>query len=199
MAFLTTRVLSNRPLPTGQSLSYFTQLKLTFASGGSIVKKVDSCTHLIATEEQYNKRGTRVRDAIAANMPVLSYEWLVASLSSGDAVDTSTYLLDETTPRVSATQEDDSGYASPHPNGMRDSSKRSLNEADADEDTDGQDSKKPKTSTSGVHVPVDEHFRGSVGCKVYIDEDGVAYDAMLNQTDSKKNSNKFVSVNRTLS
>lgn len=60
-----------------------------------------------------------------------------------------------------------------------------------DADDDDQDQKKPRTSTSGVHIPIDEHYQAMVGCKVYVDENGVAYDTTLNQADTSKNQNKF--------
>jgi poly [ADP-ribose] polymerase 2/3/4 len=148
---------------------------------------------VVATEAQYSKRGARIRDAIADSLPIVTYDWLVASLNSDDIVDTTSYVLSDQQTGQSTPQLDDSGYASPQApvttDSLKSSSKRPVDDIDAD-DAD-QDQKKARTSTSGVNIPVDEHYQSAVGCKVYVDENGVAYDATLNQTDAEKNANKF--------
>ncbi|KLT38345.1 PARP-domain-containing protein [Cutaneotrichosporon oleaginosum] len=56
-------------------------------------------------------------------------------------------------------------------------------------DLDGQKAKK----TKGFNVPVDEYCH-LVNYKVYIDDDGMIYDANLNQTNAGNNNNKFYRV-----
>lgn len=54
---------------------------------------------------------------------------------------------------------------------------------------DGQKAKKKK----GFTVPVDEYCY-LTNCEVYIDDDGMIYDASLNQTNASNNNNKFYRI-----
>ncbi|GMK57423.1 hypothetical protein CspeluHIS016_0402570 [Cutaneotrichosporon spelunceum] len=56
-------------------------------------------------------------------------------------------------------------------------------------ESDGQKAKK----TKGFNVPIDEYCN-LVTYKVYIDDDGIIYDANLNQTNAGNNNNKFYRV-----
>lgn len=174
-------------------------------AGGKVVGKVEVgvTTHLVATPDQYQKKGARVNDAIKNSVPIVSYDWLVASLNSTDLVDVSSYLLHAATP-PSASNDPTSNHTS-KTNGKY--KKRGRSE---DENEDQQaDTKKVKaedkeqttdvpptngasnnTSRKTIVVPIDKHYPDQ-HCKVFQDEGGVYLDATLNQTESGKNANKF--------
>jgi poly [ADP-ribose] polymerase 2/3/4 len=74
----------------------FKELKANIKSaGGQFTAKVEpgTTTHFVATEEQFKKKGARVKDAIKNNLPILTYKWLVDSLGSLNVVDDSAYRL----------------------------------------------------------------------------------------------------------
>lgn len=165
------------------------------------MNKAVLCTHLVATEDQFQKHGARIRDAVTGSIPIVAYDWLVASLSSDKPVDATHYLLDfsgtdPTTTTKSTPQLDDSGYTSPYRRGTakdtKSTSKRSIDDVDDAEDDDGgrADTKKRRVSNNEINVPVDEQYMAT-GCAVFVDDNDVAYDATLNQADSGKNANKF--------
>ena len=51
-----------------------------------------------------------------------------------------------------------------------------------------------KAVSHDINVPLDEGFNGTG--KVYLDDDGIIYDASLNQTNIGGNNNKVTSVER---
>ena len=83
---------------------------------GKIVGRVARCTQLVATEAQYQKQGARVKEATAASVPIVSYDWLTVSLDSTDRVACEPYYVrqnssssspvNNTTIKQSASSED---------------------------------------------------------------------------------------------
>lgn len=174
-------------------------------AGGSVVTKIapGSCTYLVATGEQFQKKGARIKEAIKHDIPIVTYDWLATSLASVDAVDAADFLLH-------GTSADDV----PQTNDRSSRSKKRAREEDetdtsADvavkkmksEDDDEEVDVKPSDAINGTKfasksklvVPVDEHYPEQCS-KVYQDDTGVPYDATLNQTESGKNANKFYRV-----
>ena len=71
------------------------------------------------------------------------------------------------------------------------SGKRSV--ADDDNDEDEEEDAKPVMKSIVVKgkAPVDDKCGKAANCHVYVDGDGVVWDAMLNQTNIQNNNNKF--------
>lgn len=172
----------------------------------------DKNTHLVATEAQYNKQLVRIKDAIDADVVIVNYDWLVASLESEDPVDETSYIL-HASKSTKAPKPAVNGKA--HTNGSstpvsqanangnapaQGSRKRPL-EIDDEEDQEDVNPKKPKNaldtkSIFKAKIPVDEvYLNGMCGgtstCEVYVDDEGVPRDVTLNQTQAQKNANKF--------
>jgi len=198
------------------------QLKDDIANrGGTYVTKVEQCTHLIATADQYAKNLVRVHVAVQTpGVKIVSYDWLALSLSSNTSMDDEPYRLDTDTndDRAEAVA-DEPKQSVPK---SKKTAKRAREEDDeaaatavAEEDTkkSAAPPKKPKSSTApasskrnskrvkkdvpvvaksrSINIPVDEHCPGREGYQVYIDEDGVVFDVTLNQTNAGRNNNKF--------
>lgn len=131
------------------------------------------------------------------NIKVVSYDWLVKSLSSKKKVEESGYLLSD---GKSATTDS----ISPKQSKTSKSKKRKRADPSDDEQSDLADSvpqskKQPAQSGSAaksaaVKVPVDEGcpIRGTHA--VYQDNDGTVYDVTLNQTNAGNNNNKFYRI-----
>ncbi|KAI4195716.1 MAG: hypothetical protein LQ350_007040 [Teloschistes chrysophthalmus] len=51
-----------------------------------------------------------------------------------------------------------------------------------------------KAVSHDIDVPIDEGYNGAVSAKVYIDDEGIIYDASLNQTNISGNNNKFYRI-----
>ena len=174
----------------------FTQLEEEIEeAGGTVVTKIEAgTTHLVATIEQFQKSGARVKSAIQQNIQIVSYDWLVDSLESDGAVDEANYSLQQS---PTAT--------TPASNSVRKTNGKSKKRARDDDDDDKADVKKVKAeddkTTNGskpsskpkARVPVDEKYPEQQ-CRVYQDDDGVCLDARLNQTQSGQNANKFYKV-----
>ncbi|ETN40279.1 uncharacterized protein HMPREF1541_04555 [Cyphellophora europaea CBS 101466] len=163
--------------------------------GGLIVNDVSSSTILVATEAQYKRHGARVKAAVDRALPIVTFDWLAASLDSNAPVDCSPYHLHDssTSNGFHSTAAGDTSVSSI---GTPDayvnsgsSSKRSINSLDTDDDGSENLLKKSKTYQPTL-VPVDKEYP-TKKCKVYQDGDGVFFDATLNQVDRGKNSNKF--------
>lgn len=180
-------------------------------AGGSVVTKIapESCTHLVATGEQYHKKGARIKDAIKHNIPIVIYDWLAISLESNDVVDVADFLLQSRSSSPPASED----VAQTNGRSSR-SGKRARDEDDDQDGTDSVTTKKIKAEDehqkadvkadptkngtepaqkAKIQMPVDEHYPEE-RCKVYQDDEGVIYDATLNQTESGKNANKFYRV-----
>lgn len=128
---------------------------------------------------------------------IVSYDWLVKSVSSKKKVDESGFLLDDgnsVTADVSSAQ----------PSKTSKGKKRKRTESSDDDQSDIVDSvPQPKKQTgqsdssskkATPKIPVDEWcpLNGTHG--VYQDDDGVIYDVTLNQTNAGNNNNKFYRI-----
>jgi poly [ADP-ribose] polymerase len=179
--------------------------------GATLTKTVTaSTTHLITTDTDYEKLSAKVKQAKSHDVQIVKLQWLEDCLDQSKKLCEGDYSFD-------------SMPAAPTTNGKANGSrKRSAD--DADDDPQAQPSKKKTKPTNGstskpqqapkakseangdasdgqtniaksrdVQIPVDEHCP-LTHYRVYIDNDGVIYDAALNQTNSSDNNNKFYRV-----
>ncbi|KAI0543174.1 poly polymerase catalytic domain-containing protein [Xylaria digitata] len=174
--------------------------------GGVLAKSVSaSTTHLVTTETDYQKPSTKVKSAQANGIPIVTFEWLEQCFSQNLHLKEDTYgFTPQSQPQVD-------GSAKP-----RSSRKRQASPAAENDNGDSQqpqpkkgkadDGGKPKerepkiaegqiAKSFDIKIPVDEGaHRELVNYEVYIDDDGVIYDASLNQTNASNNNNKFYRV-----
>lgn len=165
--------------------------------GGSYVTKVNECTHIVLTEQQFNKASKKVEDAKnLSNIHIVSYDWLEKALASKTPVNESAYLLLDRSQNVAngtSNDVDDDTKAS-----TSKKRKRVKDEIDEDEDeemtrTTGNGKTMNVTKKLDMKIPLDSVLvrqRGS-GFTVHIGDDRTIYDVTLNQSDSGKNANKF--------
>lgn len=169
--------------------------------GGSIASKVSSETDiLIATEKDFEAKTTKVAAALSNNIPIVSLDWLDETETSNVKADETQYSLDTTNNSTTASAPTANGKkraasASNSPSSTQDASqskkRKTLQEKAKVEDVkvgDGQNAKSKK-----LQVPVDEYC-GASNYEVYIDDDGLIWDASLNQTNATANNNKFYKV-----
>lgn len=181
-----------------------TQLKTAIANcGGSYATKLDQCTHLVASPAQFEKKLKAIKEGLERpDLTIVDYDWLAESLKSPSPVTVDNYLLDQSSATPPAT------------NGTNHANSNGVADVDSDTDTQqkpnlkrkrGKDKAAPtnKSSTSVptqklptrakpvLKIPVDEHVPNGHTFTVYVDDDGLAWDATLNQSNSNANNNKF--------
>jgi poly [ADP-ribose] polymerase len=155
-------------------------------------------THLVATLAQYSKNGAKVKEAAKfPDIKIVDFKWLDKCLASKLAVSEDGHLLDP--------NQDDDGNASDTICAASTTTTSRKRQRPADDDEDDvnipapTDLKKSKVmqkdgqiaKSRSVNIPVDEHCPSKNKYKVYIDDDGMIFDATLNQTNSGNNNNKF--------
>ena len=163
--------------------------------GGVYASKIsDDVTHLVATPSQFSKNGAKVKDAMKyPSIKIVDFEWLNKSLSSDSSVDEGGYLLDP--------DQEEAGSGSDAVVTVSTSNRKRQrgNHEDEVELPAPADLKKSKVmqkdgqkaKSRSVNIPVDEHCPSGNKYKVYIDDNGMIFDATLNQTNSGLNNNKF--------
>ncbi|EXJ87633.1 hypothetical protein A1O3_04594 [Capronia epimyces CBS 606.96] len=178
--------------------------------GGQYISSVDLCNHLVATEDQFNRQLLRVTEALRnPNVTIVNYDWLAASLQSTKPVATDLYLLGTKGGGggdVDAESDADNPLT---PQKLKKPSKRPRQgdeEDDNDEDpvitkkakpsfpataTDEPRKDAPAPKLAKIHVPVDELCNNANQYRVYVDDNGIPYDATLSKSDSTVNNNKF--------
>ncbi|GAW12306.1 hypothetical protein ANO14919_016710 [Xylariales sp. No.14919] len=183
--------------------------------GGSLAKSVSaSTTHLVTTETDYQKPSAKVKSAQANGIPIVTFEWLE------DCFDQKTHLKEDdygfnsqSQPQVNGSTQSKSSRKRPAPQTTQNDDddnqqsqpkkKGKANKADKADKADKDESKErePKVAEGqiakslDVKIPVDEGAqRELANYEVYIDDDGVIYDASLNQANASHNNNKFYRV-----
>jgi poly [ADP-ribose] polymerase len=171
--------------------------------GATISSSVTADTSfLIATEKDYNDGSTKSKAATTHNVPVVTLDWLEETESSNSKADETKYLLSSPaapaaaaaapTPAPAQTNGSKKRAASPDasPPPAQDAAKsnkrKKIEDAKVGEGSIAKKSKK-------VMVSVDEYCPSST-YQVYIDDDGLIWDASLNQTNASANNNKFYKV-----
>ncbi|PVH96833.1 PARP-domain-containing protein [Periconia macrospinosa] len=180
-----------------------TAVQNTIASlGGGFAKSVTADTNiLVSTAADVAKNSKKVQDAISNGIPIVSIEWLNDTVTNNKAEDTDSYLL------VGATA---TSQPAANGNGTAKGKKRAASSAGASASTVPPKAAKldpaasapklePKVGEGSVaksrdvNIPVDEYCPLQ-SSRVYVGEDGVIYDALLNQTNASANNNKFYRI-----
>ncbi|KAI8945652.1 poly polymerase catalytic domain-containing protein [Xylaria longipes] len=174
--------------------------------GGALVKSVSaSTTHLVTTEADYQKPSAKVKSAQANGIPIVTLQWLEDCLSQNTRLDEVTYgLASQSQAQVNGSVQSNGSRkraaSQPAQNG-NDNSRPSQPKKKGKAGNDESKEREPKVAEAqiakslDVRIPVDEGAqRELVNYEVYIDDNGVIYDASLNQTNSGRNNNKFYRV-----
>lgn len=173
--------------------------------GGSVAKSITQDTNiLVSTDADVGKNSKKVSEAKAMTVPIVSIDWLNDSLTNKKAMDTDSYLL------VGGT-----GTATPPPPTNSQGKKRAASTSAAAASTVAPKAAKldpvssapklePKVGEGSLaksrdaNIPVDEYCPLQK-TRVHVGDDGVIYDAMLNQTNASHNNNKFYRVQVSVS
>ena len=160
------------------------------------VKVRASTTHVVASAKDFTSNAPKVKEAIAlgSDVHIMNFDWLEKSLDAKAPIDTSAHLLSGSAAAAPApkakkrgwTQDDDDDDAGPSVDGARISQSA---EPPNKKFKDGQ-----VAQGSHIVVPIDEDCNVSMLKRVHIDDDGVIWDANLNQTNSGQNNNKFYRI-----
>ena len=165
--------------------------------GGTLGSRLSkNTTHLIADATQFAANGVKVKAAADFDLDILSYEWLVKSLTSKRKVDESAYYI---------TREEDSDTldVTSQLKQFSMTNKRKRGYDSGDDSSDSGDIKqpaksKPKLGTAGeisarprVRAAVDIFSTLTEQTTVYQDENGAIFDVTLNLTLAATNANKF--------
>ena len=187
------------------------QLKTQISNcGGAYSTKAAECTHLIATQAQFDKSVDRIKQAQKnPSVVFVAYEWLALALASSSPVNVDDYLLDVDDTLTNGVP-DVNGKVSPPPQitPAKKTSKRSRRQDD-DEEDDPPPTKKSKQSAPAktdkptpapakkavtLKIPVDPQVPAHYAYTVYVDDNGEIFDATLNKSDSGENNNKFYRI-----
>ncbi|KAJ5290934.1 hypothetical protein N7478_000185 [Penicillium angulare] len=172
---------------------------LVEGQGGTFITAVnDDCTHLITTQKDTEKNSVKYQSATKIKgCKIVTVDWLVECNNASKVVPEKSYLISAMAKDDSQKKQKPAKDASPATG-----NKRAIK--DESEEEDSQPTKKQKdakkASPNGtLNVPVDEVFNHptifrSGAPKVFIEDNGMIWDATLNQTDSHKNNNKFYRV-----
>jgi poly [ADP-ribose] polymerase len=177
--------------------------------GATISSSVTADTSfLIATEKDYNDGSTKSKAATTHNVPVVTLDWLEETESSNSKADETKYLLSSpAAPAAAAAAAAPASSPTPAPAQTNGSKKRAASsDASPPPAQDAAKSNKRKKiedakvgegsiakKSKKVMVSVDEYCPSST-YQVYIDDDGLIWDASLNQTNASANNNKFYKV-----
>ncbi|CAK7203836.1 hypothetical protein SEUCBS139899_006585 [Sporothrix eucalyptigena] len=166
-------------------------------------------THLVVTPENYKKPTAKVKTAQAQQIPIVGVQWLLDTVEKDAKQDEASYLIGAApaapaiTPAPAAAAPVAAAAPSPPPaatNGKKRGSAAAPAAAPAPAPAKRQktakatkDDKKVAKDTSKVVVPVDEACPVS-NVAVHVGDDGMVWDASLNQTNSGQNNNKFYRI-----
>lgn len=164
-------------------------------------------TILIASQKDFQTPSIKVVAATENGIPIVSLEWLEQTESSGAKADENQYLLSSSTsqptsapalPSAPAAANGKKRAASPSiPPGQDQTGSQAKKQKKVDDDAEKD---KPKIGDGGnakstrIEVPVDEYCPLLNSHRIYIDDDGLIWDASLNQTNASANNNKFYKV-----
>ncbi|CAI6301543.1 unnamed protein product [Periconia digitata] len=168
--------------------------------GGEVAKSITAETSiLVSTTADVNKNSKKVQDAQSADIPIVSIDWLNDSSSNSKAMDTDSYLLvGGSTAQPPAAAANGKGKKRAASTSAPSQSAVASKAAKLDPVTSAP-KLEPKVGEGSlaksrdINIPVDE-FCPLQASRVYVDDDGVIYDALLNQTNASHNNNKFYRV-----
>lgn len=185
-------------------------------NGGSYVTKVEECTHLVVSDNQYNKSLAKVETAKAlSTVHILSFKWLEEALRATYPVGEVPYIIHDRNQTWGSS-------AKPTTKAItRNAAKASRSTDKTNDDEDVDDTKLPPskkrkldikddysaqaeprahggkpmnvTKNANLKIPLDEVLASQWGqdYTVHISDDSTIYDVTLNQSDSGANANKF--------
>ncbi|KAH7632379.1 putative amino acid ADP-ribosylation protein [Sordaria sp. MPI-SDFR-AT-0083] len=199
------RIVFSGPFKGGQD-----QYKETVHSlgGNTIVTHVmQGVTHVIYSDKNANKISEKVRKAYEIGIPVVSVDWLLKTKENNVQQPEADYALDMSslydaaTDAVMADDDDSSQKNGDDTRGTKRKRSPSLLQGSVKTEAEEDTLEKPKFKSlkavgegqvlkdKTIEIPTD------VGAPdfyhVYVDSDGVVYDASLNLTNSAGNNNKF--------
>ena len=188
------------------------------ALGAAVSPSIDpsTTTHLIATEVDFKKRTAKVVAADDNKLPIVTVDWLLECEKDNTRAPEADFALNSTTSlpvRTNGTTQVTGSKRplSPDPNASDNdaapktktrATKASKAKKAAEPEITAEEAKPGKPIPAvgegqvlkkDIRIPLDE------GCPlttsvVYIDSDGVIYDASLNQTHASRNNNKFYRI-----
>lgn len=165
--------------------------------GGTIAKSVTADTNvLISTLADVAKSSKKVQDAQSSSIPIVSIDWLNEIDLSGDAVDPEDFSLvagSTPVPNVKGKGKGAKRAASPDVSSAPPPKAAKVGSPKAAPKLDPKVGEGSVVKSRNVNIPLDE------GCplqsyRVYVDHEGIVYDASLNKTDASANNNKFYRV-----
>ncbi|KAK7740956.1 hypothetical protein SLS53_005019 [Cytospora paraplurivora] len=178
--------------------------------GASVPKSITKdATHLITTQSAFNEPSSKVYDAKNRGVHIVSIDWMLDSEQSNSRQPENLYYFDTiatnnnngNTPnpalvqsppvaskkrQASPTNLDSSPEPTPQP-------KKTKLATTAENGKAAILGKEQIAKSHNIQVPLDEGCWLN-GYVVHIDEDGVIWDASLNQTNAGKNNNKFYRI-----
>lgn len=163
--------------------------------GGGISKTVTADTSvLVSTPADVSKGSKKVQDAKSNGIPIVSIDWLGEVELSGDAVAHDDFsLVTGSAPAVDLKGKSKKRAASPDNANVPASKAAKVGPLDSAPKLEPKVGDGSILKSHDVKVPLDE------GCplqtyRVYIDDEGIVYDASLNKADASANNNKFYRV-----
>ncbi|ERT01326.1 poly [ADP-ribose] polymerase [Sporothrix schenckii 1099-18] len=174
-------------------------------------------TQLIASTTNFNKPTAKVTAAKKLDIPIVGVQWLLDCVSSNAKKDETPYLLaappvaapPSPHPAPAAKGQKRAAPAATTANGTNGNNgtnganaavaappdaKRQKQDTKQDTTQDTTDVKADTKAAPVLSVPVDRFCRMPNVVAVYIDDDGLVWDASLNQTNSGNNNNKFYRI-----
>jgi poly [ADP-ribose] polymerase len=167
----------------------------TITLGANVTKSVTADTNiLISTPADVQKLSKKVQDAQSSGIPIVSIDWLNQVDISGDAVSPDNFLLVAgSAPAADVKGKGKKRAASPDNSNAPTSKAAKVGPLDAVPKLEPKVGDGSVLKSRDVDIPLDE------GCplqtyRVYIDDEGIVYDASMNKTDASANNNKFYRV-----
>ncbi|KAF1812467.1 PARP-domain-containing protein [Eremomyces bilateralis CBS 781.70] len=171
--------------------------EITKEAGGKFTSSITRRnTHLVTTKCEFDRRTSKVRQAIQLKIPLVDLDWLDDSIQAGRQVDHQRYLYSVTESTAFSPKPSDSFTSAL---GLKRSAS-SFSESPEEkrfkpfnDDGDNIDENITDEQTAGSHdqiIPLDDGCP-FVGYVVYINDSKTVFDATLNLTRSDLNCNKF--------
>lgn len=183
--------------------------------GGTVGARVDgSTTHLVCTQDDFDKQTTKVVAAQGKDLPIVNSDWLLECSEKEGLIPVDNYVFSSQQKNGTASNAP-SAPSPPTTTTTTVPSRGKKRKADEEDGKAKDESQKKKAANSSdvngmeeekevaegqfikkrdFAIPVDEHCPHS-NRAVYIDPDsGMIYDASLNQSNSSHNNNKFYRV-----
>ena len=167
--------------------------------GASLAKSIpNDATHLVTTQRNYDKPSTEVKAARKHDLHIVSLGWIEHCLSTTSKVPEKAYLF-TSSPADVRSQSNGSRKRNASPDSSANENAKSQFKMQKTVNgsktkvKSGQVADDQISKSSDIKIPLDE------GCplttyEVYIDDNGVIYDASLNQANASANNNKFYRI-----